>query len=127
MNRRDFITGSLAIIGGGAISSPVKSMMGTVGTKDVPNADSWENPYVTDGLVAFWDAEWNVGPGRHNNSTAVWKDLVGENNGSLTGSLTWSDNSLDYSGGYVSLPNNLGVSLGCVECCFHAPAALASL
>ena len=21
----------------------------------------WTNPYVTDGLVAMWDAEWNVG------------------------------------------------------------------
>ena len=23
----------------------------------------WKNPYVTDGLVAMWDGEWNVGGG----------------------------------------------------------------
>jgi len=25
----------------------------------------WQNPYVTDGLIAMWDAEWNAGPGVH--------------------------------------------------------------
>ena len=23
----------------------------------------WTNPYVTDGLVAMWDGEWNAGGG----------------------------------------------------------------
>ena len=25
----------------------------------------WQNPYVTDGLVAMWDGEWNAGGGMH--------------------------------------------------------------
>ena len=25
----------------------------------------WTNPYVTDGLVAMWDGEWNAGGGVH--------------------------------------------------------------
>lgn len=25
----------------------------------------WQNPYVTDGLIAMWDGEWNAGPGVH--------------------------------------------------------------
>lgn len=27
----------------------------------------WKNPYVTDGLVAMWDGEWNAGGGVHDN------------------------------------------------------------
>ena len=27
--------------------------------------DIWKNPYVTDGLVAMWDGEWNAGGGKH--------------------------------------------------------------
>ena len=26
----------------------------------------WTNPYITDGLVAMWDGEWNAGGGVHN-------------------------------------------------------------
>lgn len=28
----------------------------------------WKNPYVTDGLIAMWDGEWNAGGGVHNNA-----------------------------------------------------------
>lgn len=37
----------------------------------------WVNPYVTDGLVAMWDGEWNAGGGVHDANATVWKDLVG--------------------------------------------------
>lgn len=37
----------------------------------------WVNPYVTDGLVAMWDGEWNAGGGVHDPNATVWKDLVG--------------------------------------------------
>jgi len=36
------------------------------------------NPYVTSGLVAMWDAEWNVGFGVHDPESPIWKDLAGE-------------------------------------------------
>jgi len=39
----------------------------------------WTNPYVTDGLVAMWDGEWNAGGGVHDPSATTWKDLVGTN------------------------------------------------
>jgi hypothetical protein len=29
------------------------------------SAKRWENPYITDGLVAMWDGEWNAGEGKH--------------------------------------------------------------
>lgn len=35
------------------------------------------NPYITDGLIAMFDAEWNVGLGKHEESPESWKDLVG--------------------------------------------------
>ena len=40
----------------------------------------WSNPYVTDGLIAMWDGEWNVGPGKHSSTTSTWKDLIGSLN-----------------------------------------------
>ena len=39
----------------------------------------WVNPYVTDGLVAMWDGEWNAGFGIHNPLAATIKDLIGTN------------------------------------------------
>ena len=36
----------------------------------------WVNPYVTDGLVAMWDGEWNAGPGVHDPNATTWRDLV---------------------------------------------------
>ena len=38
-------------------------------------APAWQNPYVTDGLVAMWDGEWNAGPGVHDAATTTWQDL----------------------------------------------------
>ena len=31
----------------------------------------WKNPYITDGLVAMWDGEWNAGPGKHDTSRNI--------------------------------------------------------
>jgi hypothetical protein len=40
----------------------------------------WTNPYITDGLVAMWDGEWNAGGGVHDANATVWKDLSGTGN-----------------------------------------------
>ena len=50
---------------------------------------TWQNPYVTNGLVAMWDAEWNIGNGRHDPSATVWKDLVGDIDLTATGQVDW--------------------------------------
>lgn len=39
----------------------------------------WVNPYVTDGLVAMWDGEWNAGGGVHNPNATVWKNIAESN------------------------------------------------
>ena len=38
---------------------------------------SKKNPYVTKGLVAMWDGEWNAGLGNTDLKAKVWKDVVG--------------------------------------------------
>lgn len=52
-------------------------------------------PYVTDGLVAWWDGIWNAGLGVHDAAATVWKDLVGSRDLTLNASgVSWSDNAL---------------------------------
>lgn len=46
--------------------------------------------YVQSGLVAMWDAIENVGYGQHNSSATTWKDLVGSNDVTYTGTLSQS-------------------------------------
>ena len=41
------------------------------------SAEGWTNPYITDGLVAMWDGEWNIGGGKHDDNATVWVDLAG--------------------------------------------------
>ena len=52
----------------------------------------WVNPYVTNGLVATWDGEWNAGWGVHDANATVWKDLVGTRDATLSGSFAWGSN-----------------------------------
>ena len=40
-------------------------------------AAKWINPYITDGLIAMWDGEWNAGGGKHDANATVWKELSG--------------------------------------------------
>ena len=37
----------------------------------------WKNPYITNGLVAMWDGEWNAGGDKHNDAATSIKDIVG--------------------------------------------------
>lgn len=43
-------------------------------------ASGWVNPYITDGLVAMWDGEWNAGGGKHDANATEWANLVDSNN-----------------------------------------------
>lgn len=52
----------------------------------------WKNPYVTDGLVAMWDGEWNAGPGVHDNTITEWYDLTGNNHRMYAPSPSWGTN-----------------------------------
>ena len=53
----------------------------------------WTNPYVTDGLVAMWDGEWNAGGGVHDPDATTWADLSGNGYGMTSqGSADWRTN-----------------------------------
>ena len=52
--------------------------------------DIVENPYVTDGLISMWDAEWNDGVCSHVSTSTKWIDIVSGYNMKLaTGTPTW--------------------------------------
>ena len=60
-----------------------------------PGKDGWFNPYVTDGLVAMWDGEWNAGPGMHDSNATKWVDLSGRAfDFDVPNTLSWSDDAL---------------------------------
>ena len=48
------------------------------------------NPYVTDGLISMWDAEWNCVLGLHSTDATKWNDIVSGYNLQLaSGTPTW--------------------------------------
>ena len=60
-------------------------------------------PYVTDGLVAWWDGIWNARIGAHDATATVWKDLAGSNDATWQGPTLnastwhWLDDGFDFS------------------------------
>ena len=58
------------------------------------------NPYVTDGLVLYYDGEWNAGFGVHDSSATVWKDLSATGNDAefvyLAPGGGWLPNAYDF-------------------------------
>lgn len=52
----------------------------------------WQNPYVTDGLIAMWDGEWNAGGGVHDGTVTEWYDLTGNNHRMYAPSPSWGTN-----------------------------------
>ena len=93
MTRRDFITGGIASAGAACLSSPVRSNIGGSMTSLISSPPTpIDLPYVTDGLEAFWDGEWNIGAGMHNSSTATWVDLSGHKRHMYAPAPLWGEN-----------------------------------
>ena len=70
-------------------------------TVSEPRAVSYgskKNPYVTKGLVAMWDGEWNAGLGKHDTKVGKWKDLVGKSDCDPAGAPKFSGNSVELDG-----------------------------
>ena len=65
--RMEFFIASLLSIGI-CFGSPTRSSIGAVHSKFSQDGETFDIPYVTDGLVAIWDAEWNAGWGKHDSS-----------------------------------------------------------
>ena len=60
-----------------ADAAPHRSMLGANATSTVEDS-KWVNPYVTDGLVAMFDGQWNAWGGKHANSRIVTNLATGE-------------------------------------------------
>lgn len=61
-------------------AQPIKSIIAAERIKVIEKEELDPNQYVTDGLVAWYDGEWNVGIGEHDSSATVWKDLSENSN-----------------------------------------------
>lgn len=91
----------------------------------VEKAPSWVNPYITDGLIAMWDGEWNAGGGKHDANATVWKDLSGTLDLFVITTPLWGDNFCTFESpgnGWISaenidpyIPNILSGREGTVE------------
>ena len=67
--RREFLAGGAALAAMVASGKPIRSSLGADNV--VKSAAGWSNPYVTDGLIAMWDAEWNAGGGVHDSINRI--------------------------------------------------------
>lgn len=102
LSRREFIAGASAIAAGAASARSVGGRSGSLlhvlntgfPMCAVGNMDKWTNPYVTDGLIAMWDGEWNAGGGEHDANATTWKDLVGVADMRCSGSATFNPASV---------------------------------
>ena len=92
-----------------AMAAPVRSMLGSEGA-EMSEEEDWENPYITDGLVAMWDGRWNIGGGMHDESAGVWIDLVsGTEIPVVNARLSFESDALRFTslGGTASFRNNV--------------------
>ena len=110
--RRNFVrglTGIGAIVATGHAPAIVRSALAARGTM-LGGARAWTNPYVTDGLVAMWDGEWNVAGGVHDANANIWADLVGSNSfGNFATDVTFGENYIDLPP-KVPAATNVGLS-----------------
>ena len=63
----------------GSMAVPTRSSVSARQSAIISDGEDVSIPYVTEGLIAMWDGEWNAGLGEHDNTTTTWKDLIGDN------------------------------------------------
>ena len=47
-----------------------------VGSREVFNSECIDFPYISNGLVAMWDGEWNVSVGVHDQNAQYPNEIV---------------------------------------------------
>lgn len=74
--------------------------------------------YVRDGLVAMWDGIENAGWGTHDASATVWKDLAGNNNLDIYGSV--QDNCVRTTNTAAAEKSGLTIpGIATIEACYN--------
>lgn len=112
--RRDIVkagAGLAAIIAAGRAPAALVRSMIAARNALMSGGGGWKNPYVTEGLIAMWDGEWNAGGGVHDPSATVWKDIaVGTHDIPLSSVVSsFSANSFDYISGGAYMKNSIDV------------------
>lgn len=78
MTKRNFLMGGIASILATRCCPAIVIKSAIGGKGNFSNQSNYKTiPYVTDGLIAMYDGEWNAGFGKHDSHATVWKDLVG--------------------------------------------------
>ena len=79
----------------------------------------WTNPYITDGLVAMWDGEWNVGGGVHDGTASQWLDVVGSRTLLLNGSAAFGANYMETTDSASGAIGNFDLNAAYFEMVFY--------
>ena len=82
INRRDFLAACGAFAATNSLAKPTKGLLGSEGISYVTEVGSkLPVPYVSDGIVAFWDGIFNAiddeGAFVHDSMASTWLDLSG--------------------------------------------------
>lgn len=93
MNRL-FIGVFLAFASFSASAVPTRGNFGGMHSSFVPSVEEEDVFYVTNGLIAMYDGEWNAGLGLHDPNAVTWTDLTGNGHdlGQTVGDFAWGDN-----------------------------------
>lgn len=97
----------------------IKSNVGARHSQYVTSEETWTNPYVTDGLVAMWDGEWNIGGGMHDDNAPTWIDISG--NGY---DLSIADSGVEIGDNYIIVPAGTILDSGKLESVSHVEAVI---
>ena len=84
-------------------AEPEKSSLGAKGVANISGEEEYANPYITEGLIAMWDGEWNIGLGKHDYNSTTWKDLSGRGLNLTDSKFRWIDNALDDSASNIRI------------------------
>ena len=76
--RRKLLAGLTGILATSTTPAYItKSLLAANSTNFIEETQPYSGSYVTDGLIAFWDAEWNAGLNMHDPSSRTLVNLCG--------------------------------------------------
>lgn len=109
ITRREFFRSGIGLVSMVAASDALSMTKGNLGARQQKLSNSgvaWDNPYITEGLIHMWDAEFNAGMGKHDSSASKWRDLVGQCDLTITGDYVIGNN-------YIRQEANCSTALSC--------------
>ncbi len=78
-----------------AVAEPSKSNLGARNLFQQNEPAITKIPYIQDGLVAWYDGEWNAGLWKHENNINCWMNLMTEIPATvMSGNISFTNNAL---------------------------------